>query len=123
MIPEFGPVYDEEAIFSPEDAVSGEGRPDLPAAMILGFQDVLLDSVEAVGEPVNCLGVKPRGFPWVSRILPLDHRPDSLERSGGSRSGRPRPPMPAVVVRKSKIFVITKDSVSRTTPSEQREGC
>lgn len=53
MIPEFGPVYDEEAIFSPEDAVSGEGRPDLPAAMILGFQDVLLDSVEAVGEPID----------------------------------------------------------------------
>nr|WP_193788098.1 hypothetical protein [Haloferax larsenii] len=63
---------------------------------------------------VNCLGVKwfetrsvsssrkskisvrPRGFPWFSRIPPLDHRPDSLERSVGSRSGRPRPPMPAV---------------------------
>ncbi|SDW40105.1 hypothetical protein SAMN05443574_10399 [Haloarcula vallismortis] len=45
---------------------------------------------------VNRLGVKPRGFPWVSRTLPLDHRPDSLEQSDGSRSGRPRPPMPAV---------------------------
>jgi len=45
---------------------------------------------------VNRLGVKPRGFPWVSRTLPRDHRPDSLERRRGSRSGRPRPPMPAV---------------------------
>ena len=58
-----------------------------------------------INEQVNCLGVKPRGFPWFSRTLPLDHRPDSLERSGGSQSGRPRPPMPAVA------------------PSEQREGC
>lgn len=54
---------------------------------------------------VNRLGVKPRGFPWVTRILPSDHRHDSLGQSGGSRSGRPRPPMPAVA------------------PSEQREGC
>jgi len=60
---------------------------------------------QSVGSSVNRLGVKPRGFPWVSRTLPSDHRPDSLERSGGSRSGRPRPPMPAVA------------------PSEQREGC
>ena len=67
--------------------------------------------------------VRPRGFPWVSRTLPSDHRPDSLGRSSGSRSGRPRPPMPAVVIRKSEIFVITKDSVFRSTPSEQREGC
>jgi hypothetical protein len=45
---------------------------------------------------VNRLGVEPRGFPWVSPTLPSDHRLDSLGRSPGSRSGRPRPPMPAV---------------------------
>ncbi|QIB74285.1 restriction endonuclease [Halogeometricum borinquense] len=45
---------------------------------------------------VNRLGVKPRGFPWVSRTLPRYHRSDNLERRRGSRSGRPQPPMPAV---------------------------
>jgi PAS domain-containing protein len=47
---------------------------------------------------VNCLGVKPRGFPWISRTLPRNHRPDSLERSGGSRSADSHSPMPAVAV-------------------------
>ena len=61
--------------------------------------------VEEVGSVVNRLGVKPRGFPWFNRTLPRYHRSDSLERCRGSRSGRPRPPMPAVA------------------PSEQREGC
>ena len=51
------------------------------------------------------ISVRPRGFPWFSRTLPRDHRSDSLEQSGGSRSGRPRPPMPAVA------------------PSEPVEGC
>jgi len=64
-----------------------------------------LDAVLQDMPAVNRLGVKPRGFPWFSRTLPSDHRPDSLERSVGSRSGHPRPPMPAVA------------------PSEQREGC
>lgn len=52
MIPDFGPVYDAEAIFSPEDSVSQEGFPDLPPTMILGFQDLLLDAVEASGDPI-----------------------------------------------------------------------
>ena len=51
------------------------------------------------------ISVRPRGFPWFSRTLPLDHRRDSLERSDGSRSGRPQPPMPAVA------------------PSSRWEGC
>lgn len=101
-------------------------NPVVRLAILIGVGVVvplLINEPRTKPQPVNRLGVKPRGFPWVSRTLPSDHRPDSLERSGGSRSGRPRPPMPAVVVRKSKIFVITRDSVSRSTPSEQLEGC
>ena len=49
-----------------------------------------------VKDVVNRLGVKPRGFSWISRTLPRYHRSDNLERYRGSRSGRPRPPMPAV---------------------------
>ena len=70
-----------------------------------GVEEVAEERVEEVGSVVNRLGVKPRGFPWFNRTLPRYHRSDSLERCRGSRSGRPRPPMPAVA------------------PSEQREGC
>ena len=53
---------------------------------------------EDCGYLVNHLGVEPRGFPWVTRTLPHDHRPDNLERSGGSRSAGSHSPMPAVAV-------------------------
>ncbi len=53
---------------------------------------------------VNRLGVKPRGFPWISRTRLGYHRDDALLRYPRSRSGRPQPPMPAVA------------------PFEQREG-
>ncbi len=46
---------------------------------------------------VNCSGVKPRSFfPWIGRTHPAHHRSDGLYRCGGSRSGRPQAPMPAV---------------------------
>ena len=45
---------------------------------------------------VNRLGVKPRGFPWISRTRLGYHWDDALSRYPRSRSGRPRPPMPAV---------------------------
>jgi len=52
---------------------------------------------------VNCLGVKPRGFPWINRTLPRDHRLDSLERSSGSRSAGSHSPMPAVAVSEQSV--------------------
>ena len=78
----------------------------------LGFDILRVEELYAYNhcvwkcETVNRLGVKPRGFfPWFNQILPPDHRLGGLERSGGSRSGCPQAPMPAVA------------------PSEQREGC
>ena len=46
-IPNFGDKYDAEALFSPAEAVSeqGDGLPDAPPAVILGFQDVLHEEV------------------------------------------------------------------------------
>ncbi|WP_128476972.1 nucleoside phosphorylase [Halorussus pelagicus] len=57
-IPNFGDKYDADALFSPEEAVSeqgdGGGLPDVPPAVILGFEDVLYESVvERSDESVN----------------------------------------------------------------------
>jgi hypothetical protein len=83
-----------------------------------------LDGVQRSSRKTSS-SVRPRGFPWVSRTLPRYHRSDNLERRRGSRSGRPQPPMPAVVVRKTRSVFRDDERplVSRTTPSEQREGC
>lgn len=47
MIPNYQDKYDAEALFSPQDAVAvqGDGLPDLPPAVILGFQDELTAAV------------------------------------------------------------------------------
>lgn len=44
-IPNFGDKYDADALFSPEEAVSeqGDGPPDVPPAVIVGFQKSLYD--------------------------------------------------------------------------------
>ncbi|MFC4450528.1 nucleoside phosphorylase [Halorussus aquaticus] len=46
-IPNFGDKYDAEALFSPAEAVAeqDDGLPDVPPAVILGFQDVLYEEV------------------------------------------------------------------------------
>jgi hypothetical protein len=46
-IPNFGDKYDAEALFSPEEAVSDQddGLPDVPPAVILGFQNSLYEAV------------------------------------------------------------------------------
>ena len=31
---------------------------------------------------MNRFGVRPRRFPWISPVVPPDHRPDNLSRSG-----------------------------------------
>jgi uridine phosphorylase len=47
MIPHFGDKYDAEALFSPADAVAaqGDGLPDAPPAVLLGYQAELTDAV------------------------------------------------------------------------------
>lgn len=47
MIPHFGDKYDADALFSPADAVAaqGDGLPDAPPAVLLGYQAELTDAV------------------------------------------------------------------------------
>lgn len=47
MIPNFGDKYDADALFSPSDAVAaqGDGLPDVPPAVLLGYQSELTDAV------------------------------------------------------------------------------
>lgn len=55
-IPNFGDKYDAEALFSPAEAVSeqGDGLPDVPPAVIVGFQDELYEEVcERADDSVN----------------------------------------------------------------------
>lgn len=52
MIPNYGDKYDAAALFSPEDAIGhqGEGLPDVPPAIILGYQEELTDIVSERAE-------------------------------------------------------------------------
>lgn len=52
MIPNYGEKYDAEAVFSPAEAVAeqGEGLPDVPPAVILGYQPKLTEVVEQRAE-------------------------------------------------------------------------
>ena len=55
-IPHFGDKYGADALFSPEEAVSeqGDGLPDVPPAVIIGFQDVLYEEVrERSNDSIN----------------------------------------------------------------------
>lgn len=56
MIPNFGEKYDAPAVLSPREAVGaqGDGLPDVPPAVILGFQSGVTEAVrERAGEPVE----------------------------------------------------------------------
>jgi uridine phosphorylase len=52
MIPNYDDKYDAEALFSPRDAIEhqGEGLPDVPPAVILGYQAELTDIVRERAE-------------------------------------------------------------------------
>jgi uridine phosphorylase len=55
-IPNFGDKYEADALLSPEDAVGeqGDGLPDLPPAVIIGFQDSLhQEIVDRADESIN----------------------------------------------------------------------
>jgi len=47
VIPRYGDKYDAEALFSPSDAVAaqGDGLPDVPPAVVLGYQSELTEAV------------------------------------------------------------------------------
>lgn len=55
MIPDYGDVYDEEGLYSPEESVAArrDGLPEVPPAVILGFQDSLRDAVAEEGELID----------------------------------------------------------------------
>lgn len=55
MIPHYGDKYDAEALFDPRDAiVPGEdGLPDVPPAVVLGFQEMLADAVRARSDQID----------------------------------------------------------------------
>ncbi|WP_436901775.1 nucleoside phosphorylase [Halovenus halobia] len=52
MLPNYDQKYDAEALFSPEDALSaqGDGLPEVPPAVMLGYQQELTDAVEQRAE-------------------------------------------------------------------------
>ncbi|MFB6192060.1 MAG: nucleoside phosphorylase [Haloarculaceae archaeon] len=58
MIPNYGDKYDAEALFSPEDALRAYagGVPEVPSAVILGFQASLTDLVASRAEASTPLG-------------------------------------------------------------------
>ena len=53
MIPNYGDKYDAEAAFTPEEVVGmgREGLPDVPPAVILGYQPKLTEFVEPRADP------------------------------------------------------------------------
>lgn len=53
MIPNYGEKYGAEALFSPADAVEtqGDGVPDVPSAVILGYQSELTEAVRQRADP------------------------------------------------------------------------
>lgn len=55
MIPDYGDVYDADTLFSPGESVAahGDGLPDLPPAVILGFQDSLHETVREAGDRLD----------------------------------------------------------------------
>ncbi|MFT4923459.1 MAG: uridine phosphorylase [Haloarculaceae archaeon] len=52
MIPNYGDTYDAEALYSPDQSVTGEDLPELPPAVVLGFQDTLRETVTDRAEPL-----------------------------------------------------------------------
>jgi uridine phosphorylase len=56
VIPNHEDKYDAEALFSPADAVSsqGDGLPEIPPAIVLGYQEELTEAVrERAGPPID----------------------------------------------------------------------
>lgn len=65
MIPNHEDKYGAEALFSPEDAVSsqGDGLPEIPPGIVLGFQETLTEAVRDAAGPPTDLVRSQRVFP------------------------------------------------------------
>jgi uridine phosphorylase len=58
VIPDYGDKYDADGLFSPEDAIGvhGDGPPDVPPAVILGYQEGLHEAVrERADDPTTLI--------------------------------------------------------------------
>lgn len=69
MLPNDGEKYDAEALFTPEEALraQGEGVPEVPPAVLLGYQPRLTEAVRGrAGDPVELVRSQ--------RCLPLSER-------------------------------------------------
>jgi uridine phosphorylase len=55
MLPHYGDKYDAEALYDPEEAVipGEDGLPDVPPAVVLGFQETLTEVVRDRSEPID----------------------------------------------------------------------
>jgi uridine phosphorylase len=53
VLPNYGDKYDADAIYTPEQSVAAAGLPDLPAAVVLGFDARLREAAEGRGEPID----------------------------------------------------------------------
>lgn len=70
MIPNHEDKYDAEALFSPEDAVSsqGDGLPEIPPAIVLGYQQELTEAVlESAGPSIELVRSQ-RVFPITDAV-------------------------------------------------------
>ncbi len=104
MIPNYESKYDAEALFSPQDAVAeqGDGLPDVPPAVVLGYQTELTDvareratsrttvvrgqDVERLSETVGYVPVHESGcYPRRRGVLPLSPGGEAGHSDGPAR--------------------------------------
>ena len=54
MIPHYGDKYDAEALYDPAESVApGDGPPDVPPAVVLGFRETLGEAARARGDEID----------------------------------------------------------------------
>ena len=70
MIPNYGEKYDAEALFSPREAVEtqGDGVPDIPSAVVLGYQSELTEAVRRRADPPTEIVRSQRLYPLTDAV-------------------------------------------------------
>jgi len=70
VIPNYGEKYDAEALFSPREAVEtqGDGVPDLPSAVVLGYQSELTEAVRRRADPPTEIVRSQRLYPLTDAV-------------------------------------------------------